>query len=312
MSYHSCWVGNLGEDVNEQILNEIFEKFGKIMSISINQKKENKKFAFINFSTKEEAVTASINNNGYELKGNFILTNYKAPKIFQTKEFETKEIEKKEETKEIDKTPQFIEKKHKSSPDKKNDPPKDDDEILTTKCYFAEKLNENDEKYYKSAGIFATRTENDKIFCLFGLEKKFETKKYSLSILGGKREFPGTLNPDKDSIECASREFYEESGMILDQEEIYQKIMKTKKVLWVHYGKYALYFLENYIKEDIIDNFLKEGDKSEIKELFWVPLDDLKNVMKDNITTLKIGERELEMSVYCKKMVRDILKFYKF
>lgn len=310
MSYHTCWVGNLDLDVDDKSLNDLFQEFGKIMSISVVQKKTNAKFAFINYETKEEAENASKTKNGAKLNGKEICTNYKPPKIQVEKvlKVEKEEIIKTEEEKKEFKTKIEVSKDKKPQ---KFSPKKNSQEELTTRCYTDKKLKGCDEKNYKSAGIFATLKVKDKIYALFGLEFNHDEKTPSLSILGGKREYEEKLKLDKDSMECAAREFYEESGMLLDKNEIYNTICKNEKVLWICYGKYALYFMEDFVKEDIVEEFLKKGDKAEVQELVWIPIDDLKMLSKEN-HIVKLKDRELRVSVYCRRMINDVFRYIKF
>ena len=79
----NIYVGNLPQNVQEEDLNTLFSKHGKVESVKIIQDmytKESKGFGFIEMLEKEEAQKALDALNTFELKGNKLVVNEARPK----------------------------------------------------------------------------------------------------------------------------------------------------------------------------------------------------------------------------------------
>ena len=79
----NIYVGNLAQNVQEEDLNTLFSKHGKVESVKIIQDmytKVSKGFGFIEMLEKEEAQKALDALNTFELKGNKLVVNEARPK----------------------------------------------------------------------------------------------------------------------------------------------------------------------------------------------------------------------------------------
>ena len=79
----NIYVGNLAQNVQEEDLNTLFSKHGKVESVKIIQDmytKVSKGFGFIEMLVKEEAQKALDALNTFELKGNKLVVNEARPK----------------------------------------------------------------------------------------------------------------------------------------------------------------------------------------------------------------------------------------
>ena len=79
----NIYVGNLGYDVNESDLREVFEQYGKVMEVRLIIDKDTGKpkgFGFIEMPEKEEAQKAIAEMNEMEFKGRVIKVNEAKPK----------------------------------------------------------------------------------------------------------------------------------------------------------------------------------------------------------------------------------------
>jgi RNA recognition motif-containing protein len=68
----NIFVGNLAEEVSENDLREVFEKFGQVESVNILKDRfsgKSKGFGFLEMPSKDEAQTAIKETNGSDLKG---------------------------------------------------------------------------------------------------------------------------------------------------------------------------------------------------------------------------------------------------
>jgi RNA recognition motif-containing protein len=68
----NIFVGNLTEEVSENDLREVFEKFGQVESVNILKDRfsgKSKGFGFLKMPSKDEAQTAIKETNGSDLKG---------------------------------------------------------------------------------------------------------------------------------------------------------------------------------------------------------------------------------------------------
>ena len=80
----NIYVGNLGYDVNESELREVFEQYGKVTEVRLIIDKvtgKTKGFGFIEMPEKEEAQKAMAEMNETEFKGRVIKVNEAKPKI---------------------------------------------------------------------------------------------------------------------------------------------------------------------------------------------------------------------------------------
>ncbi|EHQ34701.1 RNA recognition motif domain-containing protein [Methanoplanus limicola] len=66
MESHKVYVGNLAHYVTEEEIEDLFAEFGDIMSVKI---KPQEGFAFVEYSTIEEAENAIHGTNGKEFSG---------------------------------------------------------------------------------------------------------------------------------------------------------------------------------------------------------------------------------------------------
>jgi RNA recognition motif-containing protein len=79
----NIYVGNLAASVQEEDLNTLFSKHGKVESVKIIQDmytKVSKGFGFIEMLVKEEAQKALDALNTFELKGNKLVVNEARPR----------------------------------------------------------------------------------------------------------------------------------------------------------------------------------------------------------------------------------------
>lgn len=60
------WVGNVSQDISEDVLTEKFSKFGDIESVTVYSQRN---YAFINFKKEEDAVDAKNGLQGVNLGG---------------------------------------------------------------------------------------------------------------------------------------------------------------------------------------------------------------------------------------------------
>jgi cold-inducible RNA-binding protein len=77
------YVGNLSYTVTEEDLQNAFEAFGKVASVSIIRDKfsnQSKGFGFVEMDVKEEAQAAITSMNGKELKGRALNVNEARPR----------------------------------------------------------------------------------------------------------------------------------------------------------------------------------------------------------------------------------------
>jgi len=167
---------------------------------------------------------------------------------------------------------------------------------LSRESYVAKDLKEQEAKGYKAAGALPYRRDEDnKVWVLLGLEQRNRSDAtLYLNLLGGMRE-----RKDKDAQETAVREFWEESGGLLD-DKVFHDIVNTlrtsqkRQVFWVALGKYALFAYEMNHDIDINERYnrlpLEERftDCSTVDSLHWVLLSDLLGSVKqqkDHLTT---------------------------
>lgn len=74
----NIYVGNLSREVNEEDLQQAFEAFGKVTSVSIIKDKftsESKGFGFVEMPSKAEALSSISGLDGKELKGRKLKIN---------------------------------------------------------------------------------------------------------------------------------------------------------------------------------------------------------------------------------------------
>lgn len=79
----NIYVGNLSYDVTEEDLQQLFEPFGKVATVSLIKDRfsgQSKGFGFIEMPAKAEAQAAITKLNGRELKGRFITVNEARPR----------------------------------------------------------------------------------------------------------------------------------------------------------------------------------------------------------------------------------------
>ena len=77
------YVGNLSKDTDEEDLQQIFEEFGKIDTVTIIKDKytgQSKGFGFVDIPSKEEGQSAIEGLNNKELKGNSIQVDEARPR----------------------------------------------------------------------------------------------------------------------------------------------------------------------------------------------------------------------------------------
>jgi putative (di)nucleoside polyphosphate hydrolase len=118
-------------------------------------------------------------------------------------------------------------------------------------------------------------------YVLLGIEKRFDNNNFSrrltqYCLFGGKREIT-----DLNSIYTSVREFWEETGRILDLKKIYEEISQSSDgVLWAPTSKYSLYFwvTKNEDLEKLPEKFASLENKppdTEMMSLKWMKLSDL-------------------------------------
>ncbi len=79
----NIYVGNLSRDVNEKELQEAFESFGQVASVTIIKDKftgQSRGFGFVEMPDKAEAEAAINGMNGQELKNRAINVNEARPR----------------------------------------------------------------------------------------------------------------------------------------------------------------------------------------------------------------------------------------
>lgn len=79
----NIYVGNLGADVTEEDLKELFEAYGKTESVSIVKDKYNgqsRGFGFVEMPTKSEGLAAIAGLNSKPIKGQTLTVNEARPK----------------------------------------------------------------------------------------------------------------------------------------------------------------------------------------------------------------------------------------
>jgi 8-oxo-dGTP pyrophosphatase MutT (NUDIX family) len=101
--------------------------------------------------------------------------------------------------------------------------------------------------------------------------------------------FPkGRRNPGEKDLECAMREFEEESGYLSSTVDIIENIIPYEELFVgsnkkLYKQKYYLAFINNNI--DILDNY----QKSEVSKVAWYNIDECKNVIRNyNIEKIDI------------------------
>jgi RNA recognition motif-containing protein len=77
-------VRNIGFDMNEKHLRQLYQKYGQIDDVHIPTKTDrptiNRGFAFVEFSTKEMAEVAIKESHNSKWKGRTITSNFSVPK----------------------------------------------------------------------------------------------------------------------------------------------------------------------------------------------------------------------------------------
>lgn len=79
----NIYVGNLGNSLSEADIEQAFETFGKVDSVSIIKDKysgDSKGFGFVEMSSNDEAQAAMEGLNGQELKGQNLIVNEAKPR----------------------------------------------------------------------------------------------------------------------------------------------------------------------------------------------------------------------------------------
>jgi RNA recognition motif-containing protein len=84
------YVGNLAQNVQEEDLNTLFSKHGKVHNVKIIQDmytKISKGFGFVEMLVKEEAQKALDVLNTFELKGKRLVVNEARPKVERGRDY---------------------------------------------------------------------------------------------------------------------------------------------------------------------------------------------------------------------------------
>ena len=79
----NIYIGNLSFDTTEDQLRQAFEGYGAVSTVNIISDKfsgESRGFAFVEMSTKDEAVAAISGLNGHELNGRALNVNEAKPR----------------------------------------------------------------------------------------------------------------------------------------------------------------------------------------------------------------------------------------
>ena len=84
------YIGNLSKDTVEEDLQQMFEEFGQIDTVTIIKDKysgQSKGFGFVDIPSKEEGQSAIEGLNNKELKGNSIQVNEARPRVNSNSRF---------------------------------------------------------------------------------------------------------------------------------------------------------------------------------------------------------------------------------
>lgn len=79
----NIYIGNMSFDTTEEQLRQAFESYGEISTIKLITDRDSgqpKGFAFVEMSTKDEAVAAISGLNGHELNGRQLTVNEAKPR----------------------------------------------------------------------------------------------------------------------------------------------------------------------------------------------------------------------------------------
>ena len=89
---HSVWVGSLSLNTKEDVLSDVFGKFGPVKSVVIvkDEQGKSKKFGYVNYYNREVAECAAHVMDGYELSNQTIKT--KGPVELQKSRSESKSL----------------------------------------------------------------------------------------------------------------------------------------------------------------------------------------------------------------------------
>lgn len=310
--FHSCWIGNLHAKTQESDLIQEFGKFGSIKKIFISKAKdgEDKCFAYVNYETMDEAKLAASEGSKILVLERAIETIYKPPREKKRESSPSKVIlgnemktpEKKISSQEPrDFTPE------RKTPNRKWDSPKSpykspskdlvsslESMQITQKSYFSKTLNDSDVKMYRAAAILPLKKigVDGKEHVLLGLESG------QLVFLGGKIEDIDGGDP----IVTALREFWEETGSIVDRDLVHQGIFGN--VAWIATGKLALYLARDNIDLDLPIKHLESDKKSEIESLHWIELSVLLKAVNEGTNIVTISNVKMPIKRFAVQMIR--------
>jgi 8-oxo-dGTP pyrophosphatase MutT (NUDIX family) len=161
---------------------------------------------------------------------------------------------------------------------------------LTTYPYLERELRENDSRGYRAAGVLAFSEREGRRYVFMGSELRQNSAEPQLTFLAGKRE-----QSDRDAEYTAAREFWEESGRLLNLPELYTALRNApdRKVLWISSGKMALFLLN---AKDLVPDILPElyhklenrPAFSEMSNLHWISTADLLSSVQPVVNDIPI------------------------
>lgn len=148
--------------------------------------------------------------------------------------------------------------------------------ILRTQTYKPKKYEDIREKFKKSkAGVFFYDPEMKRVLLVQSRGKKWGPPK-------------GTMEREdqEDSVKCAIREVYEETGIQLNEKDLVKKCKIDR----------AIYFYLERSQEDLCIPDLEDNDSTGIS---WIQIDCLVDMIKNN---------KIQINLHCKKLLRRFLK----